>query len=232
MDVRAPDLFVIDWTARSGDCAAAHGSSSWSWYCSIGTSRSSRWTFCHTPPAPLQRWTGWSRMQLIFAFSGRGLHAHSCPTSSRDVPLQRFWFPTPLQQSSTFSRVYWTWYIKTYACRSTGTVRHVAKGGSEGADEPPFFSDQKKKKKSRLCPRLAAACSGCDRACMHRRRPAYTRPGTESWKCCSVDLRQTIGIPSAFLRLSFGFINILCASVFCVDWKGMRLKFTNEPSVL
>ena len=23
--------------------------------------------------------------------------------------------------------------------------RHVAKGGSEGADEPPFFSDQKKK---------------------------------------------------------------------------------------
>ena len=25
-------------------------------------------------------------------------------------------------------------------------VRHVAKGGSEGADEPPFSSDQKKKK--------------------------------------------------------------------------------------
>ena len=47
--------------------------------------------------------------------------------------------------------------------------RHVAKGGSEGADEPPFFSDQKK---SRWCSRLAAACSGCDCACMHRRRPA------------------------------------------------------------
>ena len=25
------------------------------------------------------------------------------------------------------------------------TDRHVAKGGSEGVDEPPFFSDQKKK---------------------------------------------------------------------------------------
>ena len=44
--------------------------------------------------------------------------------------------------------------------------RHVAKGGSEGADEPPFFSDQKK---SRWCPCLAAACFVCDRACMHRR---------------------------------------------------------------
>ena len=27
--------------------------------------------------------------------------------------------------------------------------RHVAKGGSEGADEPPFFSDKKKKKKKK-----------------------------------------------------------------------------------
>ena len=28
--------------------------------------------------------------------------------------------------------------------RRVSTSRHVAKGGSEGADEPPFFSDQKK----------------------------------------------------------------------------------------
>ena len=35
---------------------------------------------------------------------------------------------------------------------SNKTPRHVAKGGSEGADEPPFFSDQKKS--------MAAACSG------------------------------------------------------------------------
>ena len=34
------------------------------------------------------------------------------------------------------------------------------------------------------------------RSRLHRRRPACTRPRTESWKCCSVDQRQTIGIPS------------------------------------
>ena len=32
-----------------------------------------------------------------------------------------------------------------------------SQGGSEGANEPPFFSDQKK---NRWCPRLGAACSG------------------------------------------------------------------------
>ena len=35
--------------------------------------------------------------------------------------------------------------------------RHVARGGSEGADEPPFFTDQKKKRGGQWCPRLAAA---------------------------------------------------------------------------
>ena len=54
------------------------------------------------------------------------------------------------------------------------------------------------------------------------RRLVYTRPETESGKCSSVDLRQTIGIPSN--------VHYQHPLVFCVDWKVMRLKFTNEPS--
>ena len=62
-----------------------------------------------------------------------------------------------------------------------------SQGGFGGCGRTPLFLGPKKK--SRWCPRLAAACSGWDRACMHRRRPAYTRPRTESSKCCSVDQR-------------------------------------------
>ena len=45
-------------------------------------------------------------------------------------------------------------------------TRHVAKGGSEGADEPPFFSDQKK---NGWQLRVQV------RSCLYRRRPACTR---------------------------------------------------------
>ena len=71
--------------------------------------------------------------------------------------------------------------------------RHVAKGVWRVRTNPLFLGP--KKKKGWWCPRLAAACSGCDRA-MHAPPYVGLRFGTESWKCCSVDLRQTIGIPS------------------------------------
>ena len=82
----------------------------------------------------------------------------------------------------------------TLSWNSLVRYRHVAKGGSEGADEPPFFLDQKKKKK------IDGSCVfRCDRACaaVGLRITARSRSGrTESWKYCIVDQRQTIAIPS------------------------------------
>ena len=104
---------------------------------------------------------------------------------------------------------------------SKHNARHVAKGGSEGADEPPFSRTKKKMDGVRVWQLRVQV-----RSRLHRRWPAYTRPRTESWNLkvsqCCVDQRQTIGIPS----------NVHLPVVFSVDWKGLRLKFTSEPSVL
>ena len=70
-------------------------------------------------------------------------------------------------------------------------ARHVAKGGSEGADEPPFFSDQKKKFDGvrlwqlRVPGAIAPVCIAVGLR-IHGREPNLE----------SVDLRQTLGIPS------------------------------------
>ena len=72
--------------------------------------------------------------------------------------------------------------------------RHVAKGGSEGADEPPFFSDQKKKVDGvrvwqlRVPGAIAPACT------VVGLRIHGPEPNLES--VAAVDLRQTLGIPS------------------------------------
>ena len=47
--------------------------------------------------------------------------------------------------------------------------RHVAKGGSEGADEPPFFSDQKKKVDGVRVWQLRVPGAIAPASCMHRR---------------------------------------------------------------
>ena len=49
-------------------------------------------------------------------------------------------------------------------------ARHVAKGGSEGADEPPFFSDQKKKVDGVRVWQLCVPGAIAPASCMHRRR--------------------------------------------------------------
>ena len=103
---------------------------------------------------------------------------------------------------------------------SSSSLQARSQGGSEGADEPPFFSDRKK---NRWCPRLADACSGCDRACTAAGlRTHGPEPNLDSAACRSTSNdRHSFECPSSTSSL-----------VFCVDWKGLRLKFTNEPSVL
>ena len=86
-----------------------------------------------------------------------------------------------------------------------------SQGGFGGCGRTPLFLGPKKK--SRWCPRLAAACSGCDRTCMHRRiyvglRIHGPEPNLES--VAVYDQRQTIGIPSnVYSAFNFSFHNFV-----------------------
>ena len=86
---------------------------------------------------------------------------------------------------------------------NTQCVRHVAKGGSEGADEPPFFSDQKKKKSmvfafgscvfraGAIAPAIMQGTAVALRILVHGREPIL-----ESVAAVDLLVRQTLGIPS------------------------------------
>ena len=108
------------------------------------------------------------------------------------------------------------------------TFQARSQGGFGGCGRtPPFLGA---KKKSRWCPRLAAACSGCDRACMHRCPCVYTRRPTYTARNRILKVLQCRSTSND--RHSFECPLSTSSVVFCVDWKVMRLKFTNEPSVL
>ena len=109
--------------------------------------------------------------------------------------------------------------VDRFSWRST-RIQARSQGGFGGSGRTPLFRTKKKKIDGVPDPEFGSCVFRCDRASTTVGLRTYTaRPRTESWKCCSVDQRQTIGIPSN--------VHYLCILVvFCVDWKGLRLRFT------
>ena len=103
-----------------------------------------------------------------------------------------------------------------------------SQGGSEGADEPPFFSDPPPPPKKKvdgvrgwqlLVPgAIAPACMLALRVHVYTARNRILKV---------LQCRSTSNN-----RHSFECPLSTSSVVFCVDWKNMRLKFTNEQSVL
>ena len=105
-----------------------------------------------------------------------------------------------------------------------------SQGGFGGCGRTPLFLGPTKKKFDATMVSAFGSCVfRCDLACTSvGQRIHGPEPNLESVHCVAdVDERQTIGPDDSFdCPLSTSSV------VFCVDWKGLRLKFTNEPSVL